>query len=305
MQGTCSAVSWHGPSPEFATSPFQYALSTRAGCGECVAHVLQGICELDPTITIMSIDGISAFDFVSRRAMLSGFHRSEMQSRIAFRLFVSSALVNGCSRATMTLCPHRTELLQHELFTHAGIRVHGGKTQVWNMIGIRQGACDVLEQIAQAADPTGSVWRGSDVPSVQQGIKILGAPLGHPDFVSAYLERTIAEHAVLLERIPLVRDVQSAWLLLVHCAQVRATYLLRSLQPSLSEEFARCHDAGMWGCLLNSTVPGRSMRRRGPSHSCSASGLGRSRASQCRAHKVRRFLGELGRLLAHGVCSTP
>ena len=29
----------------------------------------------------------------------------------------------------------------------------------------------------------------------------------------------------------------------------------------------------------------------------------RSRASQCRAHKVRCFLGELGRLLAHGVCS--
>ena len=137
-------------------------------------------------------------------------------------------------------------ILQHELFTRVGIRVHGGKTQVWNMAGIRPEACDVLEQIAQAADPTVVVWRGSEVPSVQQGIKILGAPLGHPDFVSAHLERTIAEHAVLLERIP--SDVQSAWLLLVHCAQARATNLLRALQPSLSEEFARSHDAGMCGC---------------------------------------------------------
>ena len=101
----------------------------------------------------------------------------------------------------------------------------GCKTQVWNMAGIRPEACDVLEQIAQAADPTAVVWRGSDVPSVQQGIKILEAPLGHPDFVSAHLERTIAEHAVLLERIPLVPDIQSAWLLLVHCAQARATFI--------------------------------------------------------------------------------
>ena len=79
---------------------------------------------------------------------------------------------------------------------------------------------------------------------VQQG-------MGHPDFVSAHLERTIAEHAVLLERIPLVPDVQSAWLLLVHCVQARATYLLRSLQLSLSEKFARSHDASMWGCVCS------------------------------------------------------
>ena len=30
-----------------ATSPFQYALSTRAGC-ECISHALQSLSELDP-----------------------------------------------------------------------------------------------------------------------------------------------------------------------------------------------------------------------------------------------------------------
>ena len=70
-----------GEEVESATSPFQHALSTRAGC-ECVDHVLQGICELDPTTTITSIDGISALDLVSRRAMLSGFHRLEMGNRV-------------------------------------------------------------------------------------------------------------------------------------------------------------------------------------------------------------------------------
>ena len=50
---------------ERATAPFQYALSTRAGC-ECIAHVLQGITELHPELTITSIDGIS------RESMLRG-----------------------------------------------------------------------------------------------------------------------------------------------------------------------------------------------------------------------------------------
>ena len=38
---------------EAATAPFQYALSTKAGC-ECVAHVLQTLTDLDPEATIMS-----------------------------------------------------------------------------------------------------------------------------------------------------------------------------------------------------------------------------------------------------------
>ena len=49
-----------GPQVEAATSPFQYALSTRAG--RCVAMLQGGT----------SIDGISAYDLVSRAAMLDG-----------------------------------------------------------------------------------------------------------------------------------------------------------------------------------------------------------------------------------------
>ena len=57
-----------GPQVEAATSPFQCALSTRAG-SECVAHVMQG---LDDHYTVTSIDGISAYDLVVRAAMLDG-----------------------------------------------------------------------------------------------------------------------------------------------------------------------------------------------------------------------------------------
>ena len=43
---------------------------TRAGC-EC-AHVLQHLTDGDDQATILSVDGIGAFDLVSRNAMLQG-----------------------------------------------------------------------------------------------------------------------------------------------------------------------------------------------------------------------------------------
>ena len=82
---------------------------------------------------------------------------------------------------------------------------------MWNMSGTRPVGCDLLERIAQQSDPEARVWRGSELPMHQQGVTILGTPLGHPDFVSAQLQRKIQNHRILLERIPAVTDVQSAW----------------------------------------------------------------------------------------------
>ena len=62
------------PAVATATAPFQYALTTRAGC-ECVSHALQAICDLDEDATVTSIDGISAYDTISRRSMLQGLER--------------------------------------------------------------------------------------------------------------------------------------------------------------------------------------------------------------------------------------
>ena len=80
-----------GSAVEAATSPFQYALSTRAGC-ECISHVLQALSELDADATVTSIDGISAYAAISRGAMLQGLER--MPGGVAVspfvRLFYSS-----------------------------------------------------------------------------------------------------------------------------------------------------------------------------------------------------------------------
>ena len=61
---------------EAATAPFQHALSTKAGC-ECVAHVLQTLTDLDPEATIMSIEGVGAYDLISQNAMLLGLLQME------------------------------------------------------------------------------------------------------------------------------------------------------------------------------------------------------------------------------------
>ena len=58
--GTCS-----GGGPHLSKTR-----STKAGC-ECVSHVVQALTEADPETT----DGVSAFDLISREAMLEGLTR--------------------------------------------------------------------------------------------------------------------------------------------------------------------------------------------------------------------------------------
>ena len=302
-----------GEAVRVATAPFQYALSTRAGC-ECVAHVLQAVTEADPSATVLSMDGISVFDSISREAMLRGLCRADGgESALPFvRMFygepsiylwegeggtvhdihqgeggeqgdplmpllfslgqhpaleaVQAQMPNEkvfafMDDVYMTTRPERVGVghttLGVELFRHAGIHIHEGKTKVWNSGDIRPQACDQLERLAREANARTTVWRGSPLPSHEQDIKVLGAPLGHPEFVAAHLARTVTEHEVLLRRIPSMQDLQNAWLLLLHCAAAKATYLTRVLPPQWSAAFATAHDQGLWHCMcrLLNVVP--------------------------------------------------
>ena len=76
VQGICGQEPSRSrlPDAEKASAPYQYALNTRAVC-ECVAHILQTLTDLDPEATIVSIDGVGAYDSISRNAMLEGFLR--------------------------------------------------------------------------------------------------------------------------------------------------------------------------------------------------------------------------------------
>ena len=74
-----------------------------------------------------------------------------------------------------------------------------GKTQVWNGAGIKPPARDALEQIARAVDPRPVVWKGPKLPVEDQDVKGLGTSLGHPQFLTAHLERITEENRVLFE----------------------------------------------------------------------------------------------------------
>ena len=78
---------------------------------------------------------------------------------------------------------------------------------------------------------------------------MLGIPIGTPEFVRSQLEQTSLKHKVLFNRLTSVEDLQSAWLLLLFCANTRVTYSLRGLPPQETEHFATEHDADSRRCL--------------------------------------------------------
>ena len=119
-----------------------------------------------------------------------------------------------------------------EFRNHAKIQIHQGKTQVWNQSGVEPRGIETLQAAAQLRDPDEVVCRGdTSLPEAEQGMKILGTPLGHQQFVQSFLRATNEAHAVLVNRIPAIPDLQSAWLVLLFCA-TRANYLLCALPPS-------------------------------------------------------------------------
>ena len=294
---------------EVAPAPWQYVLTTRAGC-ECVAHVLQHLTDGDAQATILSVDGIGAFDLVSRNAMLQGLMSIEdggkvlpfvktfygqpsnfiwedetgdvhdipqeegvdqsdplmpllfcLAQHVALRA-VADQMEEGEHLSAFLddlyiVChPDRVgeihSILQRELFRHAHISIHLGKTTIWNTSGDEPEACARLQAAASCGGPVScGLERGSHhtLPVSSQGVKILGSPVGHPGFVSAQLQVKSDSHSVLLDRIPAVEDLQAAWLLRLFCAQAKANFLLWSVHPDSTLQYATRHDNHCWQCL--------------------------------------------------------
>ena len=203
--------------------------------------MLQALTELDPRATIMSIDGVGAFDLISRKSMLEALMEMESGSQVLpfVRMFYGShstyfwedeagvvhtveqgeggeqgdvlmpllfslgqhaalkAVQGGLQEGErlfaflddiyVVTSPERLGEVYALLSTHllrcSSIRINVGKTQVWNAAGERPQACDLLERLS----PENRVWRGSELPASEQGIRILGTPLGRPEYVDAQL----------------------------------------------------------------------------------------------------------------------
>ena len=137
-------------------------------------------------------------------------------------------------------------MLQEELFQHSAIRVHLGKTKLWNQGGVVPSGTAALTAAARISDPDATMWCGDQaLPTSEQGIRILGTPLGHPDYVRAELSQLSVKHDALMDKITHVQYLQCAWLLLLYCSAARANYFLRVVHPDLCSTFAAHHDASL------------------------------------------------------------
>ena len=95
------------------------------------------------------------------------------------------------------------------------------------------------------ADFGPEVWTGNAATEAR-GIKVLGTPLGHDDFVALHAAERLREEEAFLHKVGRLGDLQCAWLLLTYCAVPRANHFLRVLPPRTVAAYARTHDASLW-----------------------------------------------------------
>ena len=120
---------------------------------------------------------------------------------------------------------------------HAGVQSHLGKLRAWCRGG--GPAPPELQDISAEA------WT-ADLPEEQNGLVILGTPLGKSAFVEAHARRRLEIEERLLRELPGMKDPQKAWVLLSQSAVPRANHTLRTLPPTVSVAYAQAHDDALW-----------------------------------------------------------
>ena len=138
------------------------------------------------------------------------------------------------------------QAVAQEVEQKAGVRTHLGKLRAWS----RSGGPAPAGLAALGPE----VWT-ADKAAEKNGIVVLGVPLGTDAFVEAHLQERLQTEQRLLDELPELHDLVSAWCLLSQCAVPRANHTLRTLPPSLSSTYATSHDDALWStfCKLLGT----------------------------------------------------
>jgi hypothetical protein len=100
--------------------------------------------------------------------------------------------------------------------------VNLGKLAVWSPT-----ASSVPEDVALLGV---DVWK-ADLPSHDCGIKIVGAPIGHVDYIVSVGVQKLGEEAQLISSLLKLPSIQIAWLLLYFCVVPKINHFLRTLCP--------------------------------------------------------------------------
>ena len=114
------------------------------------------------------------------------------------------------------------------------------------------------------------MWVGDQaLPVEQQGVLVLGAPVGTQAFAEGHGENKLEGERRLLELVAELPDLQCAWNLLLLCCGPRATYHLRTQPPAQVKKYAEGHDHALWDTLCKLLGRG-DLKNAGE---CSAAGL--------------------------------
>ena len=88
-----------------------------------------------------------------------------------------------------------------ELWTHARIRLHDGKTKLWNRSRLLPQGCADLGAFVRVLQSRASVEVRQNTPIISTRLNDSRKSRGHPELVHAQLEAKKSEHQILLERI--------------------------------------------------------------------------------------------------------
>ena len=163
-----------------ATRPYQFALQARAGTDALAASVRAAL-SLRPGSVLVSLDGRSAYDSMSRVAFLSKLREVAPELLPFVRLFYGQPS-SYCWWDATGACRTVPQGEGCEQSPCSGA-VRAGATR---------GALPSRGQAAprRCLAPPGiselgaAVWRG-DKPPPERGLVVLGTPIGHPEFVRA------------------------------------------------------------------------------------------------------------------------
>ena len=97
------------------------------------------------------------------------------------------------------------------------------------MSGSTAKGVDLITIQARRAVKDAIVWR---LPIRQQRIRVSGVPIGREEYVKDHLAKKTEEPQVLID-LPLVQDLQSAWLVVVLLRRVQADVLVEVSQASV------------------------------------------------------------------------
>ena len=117
----------------------------------------------------------------------------------------------------------------------AGIDVNQGKTEAWSKNA--QPAPPAIATLNSPDPNVPPVWK-SDLSIEQQGLVILGSPLGSPEFIRAQCQKRLQEEEDLWNSIITLPSLQSAWVLLLFCGAPRANHVFRTVPPFYLHDYA-------------------------------------------------------------------